>query len=100
MRVGPGLPVCTIPCRWSRWEIRGLTISTRRMHTRTPFRHARTNTCAHASPLTHMRTKPASPQTRERGHMHIADMVAHSHKFHNEAILLIHFSSRLGGGGV
>lgn len=33
-------------------------------------------------------------QARERGHMHVADLVAHSHKFHNEAILLIHFSPR------
>ncbi|KAI8469375.1 MAG: beta-lactamase-like protein [Monoraphidium minutum] len=33
-------------------------------------------------------------QARERGHMHVADLVAHAHKFHNEAILLIHFSPR------
>jgi ribonuclease Z len=33
-------------------------------------------------------------QARERGHMHITDLVMHAHKFHNEAILLIHFSSR------
>ncbi|KIZ00521.1 Nuclear ribonuclease Z [Monoraphidium neglectum] len=33
-------------------------------------------------------------QARERGHMHVADLVAHAHKFHNEAILLIHFSAR------
>ncbi|GBF92046.1 ribonuclease, chloroplastic [Raphidocelis subcapitata] len=33
-------------------------------------------------------------QARERGHMHIADLVAHAHKFHNEAILLTHFSPR------
>jgi hypothetical protein len=26
--------------------------------------------------------------------MHVADLVAHAHKFHNEAILLIHFSAR------
>ena len=31
--------------------------------------------------------------------MHIADLVAHAHKFHNEAILLVHFSPRCGGGG-
>jgi ribonuclease Z len=31
---------------------------------------------------------------RERGHMHIADFVARAHKFQNEAILFVHFSSR------
>jgi hypothetical protein len=29
--------------------------------------------------------------------MHIADLVAHAHKFHNEAILLTHFSPRCAG---
>lgn len=33
-------------------------------------------------------------QARERGHMHVTDLVIHAHKFHNEAILLIHFSPR------
>lgn len=33
-------------------------------------------------------------QARERGHMHVTDLVVHAHKFHNEAILLIHFSPR------
>lgn len=33
-------------------------------------------------------------QARERGHMHVTDLVMHAHKFHNEAILLIHFSPR------
>jgi ribonuclease Z len=33
-------------------------------------------------------------QARERGHMHITDLVLHAHKFKNEAILLIHFSPR------
>jgi len=33
-------------------------------------------------------------QAREKGHMHIADFVGHAHRFQNEAILLIHFSSR------
>ncbi|GIL97370.1 hypothetical protein Vretimale_3025, partial [Volvox reticuliferus] len=31
---------------------------------------------------------------RENGHMHIADFVAHAHRFQNEAIVLIHFSPR------
>ncbi|DBA82948.1 hypothetical protein WJX77_000874 [Trebouxia sp. C0004] len=31
---------------------------------------------------------------KERGHMHIDDIVQHADKFQNEAILLIHFSSR------
>lgn len=31
---------------------------------------------------------------RERGHMHITDLVMHSHKFHNDALLLVHFSPR------
>jgi ribonuclease Z len=26
--------------------------------------------------------------------MHVTDLVIHAHKFHNEAILLIHFSPR------
>ncbi|KAF6239890.1 nuclear RNase Z [Scenedesmus sp. NREL 46B-D3] len=33
-------------------------------------------------------------QARERGHIHITDLVMHAHKFHNEAILLVHFSPR------
>eukprot|EP00882_Tetradesmus_deserticola_P015032 GHRQ01016003.1.p1 GENE.GHRQ01016003.1~~GHRQ01016003.1.p1 ORF type:complete len:317 (+),score=117.62 GHRQ01016003.1:365-1315(+) len=33
-------------------------------------------------------------QARERGHLHITDLVMHAHKFHNEAILLVHFSPR------
>ncbi|MEW5308789.1 MAG: hypothetical protein WDW38_000720 [Sanguina aurantia] len=33
-------------------------------------------------------------QARGKGHMHIANFAAHAHRFHNEAILLIHFSSR------
>ena len=33
-------------------------------------------------------------QARERGHIHVTDLVMHAHKFHNEAILLIHFSPR------
>eukprot|EP00878_Enallax_costatus_P031452 GHUV01034397.1.p1 GENE.GHUV01034397.1~~GHUV01034397.1.p1 ORF type:complete len:214 (+),score=45.09 GHUV01034397.1:331-972(+) len=33
-------------------------------------------------------------QARERGHIHITDLVMHAHKFHNEAILLMHFSPR------
>lgn len=36
-----------------------------------------------------------SPEdAKERGHMHIDDLVQHADKFRNEAILLIHFSSR------
>lgn len=36
-----------------------------------------------------------SPEdAKERGHMHIDDLVQHADKFQNEAILLIHFSSR------
>lgn len=31
---------------------------------------------------------------RAKGHMHIADFVAHGHKFKNDNILLIHFSPR------
>lgn len=31
--------------------------------------------------------------------MHIADLVAHAHKFQNEAILLIHFSPRCADHG-
>lgn len=31
---------------------------------------------------------------RGKGHMHIADFLAHAHKFKNEEILLIHFSPR------
>lgn len=41
------------------------------------------------SPSCHM-------QARERGHMHIADLVINAHKFHNERILLTHFSPRCG----
>ncbi len=48
----------------------------------------------------HPSTPTPPNQARERGHMHIADLVAHAHKFHNDAILLIHFSSRWGGFGV
>eukprot|EP00775_Hariotina_reticulata_P010313 gene10313-10472_t len=33
-------------------------------------------------------------QARERGHIHITDLVMHAHKFHNEALLLVHFSPR------
>ncbi|GIL63658.1 hypothetical protein Vafri_17683 [Volvox africanus] len=33
-------------------------------------------------------------EAREKGHMHIADFVAHAPKFQNEAIVLIHFSPR------
>ncbi|GLC42572.1 hypothetical protein PLESTB_001115300 [Pleodorina starrii] len=33
-------------------------------------------------------------EAREKGHMHIADFVAHAHRFQNEAIVLIHFSPR------
>ncbi|GFH16614.1 uncharacterized protein HaLaN_13063 [Haematococcus lacustris] len=33
-------------------------------------------------------------QAKEKGHMHIADFIAHAHRFQNEAILLIHFSAR------
>ncbi|KXZ48605.1 hypothetical protein GPECTOR_26g508 [Gonium pectorale] len=33
-------------------------------------------------------------EAREKGHMHIADFVAHAHMFQNEAIVLIHFSPR------
>lgn len=39
-------------------------------------------------------------QARERGHMHIADLVVNQHKFHNEAILLIHFSPRYKRGDI
>ncbi|KAJ9531243.1 hypothetical protein QJQ45_006681 [Haematococcus lacustris] len=33
-------------------------------------------------------------EAKEKGHMHIADFIAHAHRFQNEAILLIHFSAR------
>ncbi|GLI59458.1 hypothetical protein VaNZ11_001337 [Volvox africanus] len=33
-------------------------------------------------------------EARGKGHMHIADFVAHAHRFQNEAIVLIHFSPR------
>lgn len=33
-------------------------------------------------------------EAKQKGHMHIADLVANAHLFHNEAILLIHFSAR------
>lgn len=36
-----------------------------------------------------------SPEdAKERGHMHVDDIIQHADKFQNEAILLIHFSSR------
>jgi len=44
--------------------------------------------------LTFVDDRISKEDAKERGHMHIQDLVDNAHLFQNEAILLIHFSAR------